>query len=781
MDILEGMQVVDLSQGIAGPAVGMFLADFGAEVIKVEPPAGDTARSEPGFAAWNRGKKGVIADPADPARRRWLAELIAGADVCLVSAAGTLAGYGLDKWRLLRDNPRLVLVETPAYAGDAPWYGGAESHGLLSAALGVAWRQSSHDGGPVESVASFLLQVHGVWATVCAIAALVERERSGFGQLVSVTGVNAVMEANIGSFSVDPAMPDPPTAIGPGGRHPTYTRFVARDGKWLASGALGAKFETALLGMLGLSWMLAEERMGGRVENLVKPDNILWAHGLTSAAFRTKDRDEWLGLMTRLGIPCGPLDERDRWLDHDQVRAIGMRAEVDDADRGHVVMPGVPVNLTAAPGWVRGPAPALGQHEGTVAPRAPKAAPDGLPPVGEGPLSGFRVLDMGTFVAGPYAGALLAELGADVIKVEPPAGDPFRVSGFVFNRGMRSLAVNLQAPAGVDAFRRLARTSDVVINAQRPGVAAKLGIDYETLAAGNPGLIEVSLSAYGEGGPLGGRPGVDMVVQGMSGMMSAQGGDSEPVANTIAIIDVTTAAMLALSSVLGLLHRERGRDNGRDISEGGGTGQGQRAWASLVGTATYLQTGELVRYDGRPPAATGGRDYLGADPFDRYYPVSDGWIRLQAAQQELVTAASLDAAGLPVDPGTFARDPGAALAAALAGLTGQAAADLLNAARVAAVEARRVSGVVRDPQLISAEFVHARPGEGGHGYVTPGRLAGFSRTPRFGPLRSPGTGEHSVAALRAAGLTDAEIESLVAAGTVVAGTPMPQALPTAYR
>lgn len=338
MDILEGIQVVDLSHGTAGPVVGMFLADFGAEVIKVEPPAGDPARSLPGFAAWNRGKKSVVADPADPAACRWLAELIAGADVCLVSDAGTLAGYDLDRWRLLRDSPRLVLVETPAYAGDAPWHGGAESHGLLAASLGVAWRQSSHDGGPVESVARFLLQVHGVWATVCAVAALVERERSGFGQLVSVSGVNAVMEANIGSFSVDPSLPDPPTGIGPGGRHPTYTRFVARDGQWLASGALGAKFETALLGILDLSWMLREERMGGRVQNLVRPDNILWANELTSAAFLTRDRDEWLELMTGLGIPCGPLGGRDRWLDHEQVRAIGMRAEVHDPERGRVVI-----------------------------------------------------------------------------------------------------------------------------------------------------------------------------------------------------------------------------------------------------------------------------------------------------------------------------------------------------------------------------------------------------------------------------------------------------------
>ena len=163
---------------------------------------------------------------------------------------------------------------------------------------------------------------------------------------------------------------------------------------------------------------------------------------------------------------------------------------------------------------------------------------------------------MGTFVAGPYAGSLLAELGADVIKVEPLGGDPFRVTGFVFNRGMRSLAINLAVPDGADAFRRLAAASDVVIDvaaARRHGQAGhrlRRARRRRTRASST-----VSLSAYGEGGPLAGRPGVDMVLQAMSGMMSAQGGDSEPVANTIAIIDVTTGAMLALSTCLALLHR----------------------------------------------------------------------------------------------------------------------------------------------------------------------------------------------------------------------------------
>jgi crotonobetainyl-CoA:carnitine CoA-transferase CaiB-like acyl-CoA transferase len=769
MDVLEGMQVIDLCQGIAGPAAGMFLADFGAEVIKVEPPDGDLARGEPGFAAWNRGKKSVIIDPSDAALGRWLGELAAGADVVLVPSVDTLAAYGLGRRQLLGDNRRLVLAEIPPYAGTPPWHGGHESEGLLAAALGVAWRQSSYDGGPVEQVGSPLLHIHGVWAAACVVAALVERERSGFGQFVSVTGVNAVMEANVASLSIDPAQPDPSTTVGPGGRHPTYTRFRAKDGKWLACGALGAKFETRLLAALDLSWMLAEERMGGNVANLLKPGNIAWAQQQTAAAFLTRTRDEWLEVISALGIPCGPLASREEWLDHPQVLAIGMRTEIGDPERGAVIMPGVPVNLTRTPGRVRGPAPALGADGTRVAARAAKTPPDGLPPVSPGPLAGFRILDMGTFVAGPYAGCLLAELGADVIKVEPPEGDPFRVSGYVYNRGMRSIAVDLRSPPGAAAFRRLAAASDAVVDTLRPGVSAKLGIDYPALTAAHPGIVTVSLSAFGEGdGPLSGRPGVDMVVQAISGMMSAQGGESAPVANTIAVIDVATAAMITLTTALALLQRLR-------------AGHGQRAWVSLIGTATYLQTAELVRYHGSRPAVTGGRDYLGTHPLDRFYKTADGWVRVQARDRADVSTDALATAGLDIDAAAFAASPASALCAALAGHTAQAAAERLNSARIAAVPARRVTEVVRDPQLVLSEFVHVRRAPDGGTFVTPGRLAAFSRTARFGPAPSPGSGEHSVQVLRDAGLADAEIDELISSGVVTVAGPMSQSLPVSYR
>jgi crotonobetainyl-CoA:carnitine CoA-transferase CaiB-like acyl-CoA transferase len=768
MDALEELQVIDLSCGVAGPIAGMFLADFGGDVVKVETPAGDPARGEPGFAAWNRGKHGVVVDPADPRRCAWLGDLIAGADVCIVSSPATLPRFGLDPDRLACRNPRLILTQTPPYPGEAPWLHGHESNGLLAAALGVAWRQSSWDGGPVESVYPHLLYVHGVWAAVCTVAALVERERSGFGQVVTVTGANAVMEAHNNSLAVDPDAPDPDTAVGPGGRHPTYSRFQARDGKWLASGALGNKFETALLGALGLSDLLQDERLGGKVENLIQPENVEWALGKVAGAFRTRDRDEWLEIITALGIPCGPLEDPRQWLDHDQVRAIGMRAELDDPERGHVVMPGVPIRLTATPGRPRGAAPRLGQHDAGIQPRPPRPAPAGMPRLSPGPLAGYRVLDQGTFVAAPYAGMLLAELGADVVKVEVTTGDPFRAQGFLVNRGMRSLAVNLRSEAGRDAFHRVAAASDVVLDALRPGVTTKLGADYDTLARVAPGIITVSLSGYGEGGPLSGRPSVDMVLQAMSGMMSAQGGDDEPVSNTSAIIDVTTAAMLALCTTLALYHRSR-------------TGEGQRTWASLAATATFLQIGELVRYPGRPAAPVGGRDFLGTDPLDRYYQVFDGWLRVQAVSSDTVTAQALVKAGIPVDGERFEADPAGALAEALGALGAGEAVRRLADVAVAAYPARKISQAIRDPRLVSAEFVHINSAADGTLFITPGRYATFSRTARFGPLTAPGTGEHTAAVLREAGLTAPEIDELIRAGAVAVGGPMEQRLPSIYR
>lgn len=210
MSALKGVRVLDLSQGIAPSVVGMLCSDFAADVVKIEPPSGDPTRSNPGFATWNRGKRSVAVDPSSEADRGWLAASVLGADVCILGAGQQLSDWGEDVAQAGRDNARLVLTNMPPYLpGGTPWYGGGESNSLLAATAGVSWRQSSEDGSPVEQVDCHLVYVQAVWGAVCTVAALVERERSGFGQELTVTGLNGVMEASVYSLTVDPNAPDP--------------------------------------------------------------------------------------------------------------------------------------------------------------------------------------------------------------------------------------------------------------------------------------------------------------------------------------------------------------------------------------------------------------------------------------------------------------------------------------------------------------------------------------------------------------------------------------------
>ena len=121
MEVLGALQVVDLTDGIAGPITGMFMADFGAEVIKVEPPGGSPDREKPGFSMWNRGKKSVTVDPANADQCRWLGELIAGCDICLVRDDATFERFKLSAAALSAKNARLLIVRMPPYAQTTPY------------------------------------------------------------------------------------------------------------------------------------------------------------------------------------------------------------------------------------------------------------------------------------------------------------------------------------------------------------------------------------------------------------------------------------------------------------------------------------------------------------------------------------------------------------------------------------------------------------------------------------------------------------------------------------
>ena len=214
-----------------------------------------------------------------------------------------------------------------------------------------------------------------------------------------------------------------------------------------------------------------------------------------------------------------------------------------------------------------------------------------------GPLAGIKVLEFTQIIAGPFGGMLLADMGADVIKVEPIQGEPWRyTSQFMpgeskafmsLNRGKRSLPLNLADPKAIGIVHKLIAEIDVVIINARPDVPVKLGIDYETLAAINPRLIYCDNTAFGRRGPNSYRPGYDLIIQAMSGLMAAEGKIEDGVPRLIsatAIADYSTGIAIAWGVCAALFHRER-------------TGIGQRIDTSLLASALSVQTDSFMEID----------------------------------------------------------------------------------------------------------------------------------------------------------------------------------------
>lgn len=211
------------------------------------------------------------------------------------------------------------------------------------------------------------------------------------------------------------------------------------------------------------------------------------------------------------------------------------------------------------------------------------------------PLEGIRVLEFTEIIAGPYGGMLLADMGADVIKVEPPGGEPWRFQeSFIpnesrtfisLNRGKRSLPLDLNRPEAREIIYKLIPDTDVVVINARPDVPYNLGIDYETLSGKNPRLIYCDNTAYGRKGPQSYRPGYDLIVQALTGLMASEGKFADGVPQQIvstAVADFATGIAIAWGVCAGLYHRER-------------TGKGQKVETSLMATALNIQTSRFIQ------------------------------------------------------------------------------------------------------------------------------------------------------------------------------------------
>jgi len=380
-------------------------------------------------------------------------------------------------------------------------------------------------------------------------------------------------------------------------------------------------------------------------------------------------------------------------------------------------------------------------------------------------LEGIRVLDVTQVMAGPFCAMQLCDMGADVIKVEPPDGDSTRrMAGAIgtdspafnaVNRGKRGIVLDLKTPFGRDACRRLARQSDVLIENFRPGVMRDLGLDYATLAADHPGLVYASISGYGQTGPDARKGGFDLIAQGVSGLMSVTGEPGRPPVKVGVPVTDLGAALLALSAILAAL---RYRDR---------TGRGQHIDTSLVEAGVALSVWESAEYfaGGVAPEALGSAHRMSA-PYQAIR-CADGYITLGAANDRLFQRLC-ELLGHPewiADP-AYASDAARVrnrmpLAERIQAITEQQPRAYwlakLDAEEIPCGPINSYAETFADPQVLARGMVVDVD------HPTLGRMRALgspikmSETPPIVDRRAPLLGEHTRDVLREAGYTDDEI------------------------
>ena len=741
MSAYKGVRIADFTQGVAGPMACMLLGDFEAEVVKVEPPGGDRLKDHPGYPAWNRNKRIVTLDLSDPSDLEKARDLARAADIAVFDhPPGDLEALGLDAATLRDGAPHLIHVWMPPYGTRGRWSRMAPRHSLLAAASGIAFRQGAYGDSPVHMILPLGWYGQAVMGASAMGAALYERGASGQGQAVTVSGLHGVSE--VGGVVMVLDQPRLPRGA-PQGASPSYRLYQCGDGNWFFMATLFMPFYRKAIDALGL---------GAHWEVLAL--NPMLALEVLEDIFRSQPRAHWLDLLTGAGVPCAPVGDRTAWFAGQAVRDAGLRLEFDDPSRGRLAMPAPPARLSATPASVRS-LPAPGPLPAWVPP-PPLAAGPGA----SRPLEGVRVLDMGSVIAGALAGAVLANLGAEVIKIESPEGDPFRSDGGPFlacNRGKRGLGIDLKQPGAKEMFLDLVRQSDVVLDNYRFGVRKRLGVDYEALRQVNPRIISCSVNAYGDAGPRAPLPGFDPLLQAEGGMMAAQGGDAEPVLHTIAVNDVATAGVVAFGIISALNARRR-------------TGEGQEVITSLLAQSLTFQLGEVVTWEGRPPAPSGGVDCLGLSPVHRYYQCQDGWLAV-AAESLAEAEALLTVLGTTADPADALSEPpegplAGRLADILAGRSRDGVLDALEAAGVPCIPCVRGYEAYEDPWLaengVFVAWRHPRLGEA----VGVRNYADFDRTPGGFRHPVPDAGEHTREVLVGFGLTPERIETLLGSGAV---------------
>jgi crotonobetainyl-CoA:carnitine CoA-transferase CaiB-like acyl-CoA transferase len=815
---LAGLRVVDFSTMRTGTQVSQFLADFGADVIQVEPRGGGPLRADGAWPFWGRGKRTVQLDLHDLADLAVAQALAGGADVVVETfRPGVADRLGLGYDLLSKTNPGLVYASITGFGRHGPLADLQGYEGVVYAKLGVLWTVSglAPRPGPAFPSAAYASYPASQLALQGIMAALYEREDSGAGQRVETSLVQGltvhdtfqwfarvVASRFSGGFVQAPRVLN---GVPTGGLSFRLLIALTADGRWLQFSQTPDRLFRAMMKMFGFEWMFDDPEWS-TAPDFDEHEKRLAFWEMLLKAVRAKTVAEWAEEFDRHPDVWAELYRKDsELLDHPQMQWNRMVAEVDDPERGTVRQPGPLARLVRTPARVDRPAPRLGEHDAQIRAGAERGAAQEAPapaelaqaaPTGAPPLAGVTVIELGTYYAAPYGATLMAELGARVIKLEQTDGDPHRnmlpfpeIAGLKVLQGKECVAVDLGSPKGREIAHRIIRDADVVLQSFRAGVAERLGLDAETLQAINPNLVYLSAPGYGEDGPCGHRPAFAPTIGAAAGMAWRNAGAAVPERDDLTLDEIKPAAMqlatavmgvgnsdgisavsAATAMMLGLLARRRGAG-------------GQKLLTSMLSSTAHALGEVMVEYDGRPAAPTADAGIHGFSALYRLYETAEEWVFLAAPSDRewsRLTAALPRGAALAADP-RFAtaearRTHDAALAEALGAiLRTRAAADWESDLR--AVD---VACVVAAQGPVEAHYMD----EGGVGQlcdlITTAHHPILDTIPRLKPLvafsRSSTVagdaglvGQHTEKVLRGFGYGDEAIAALAGDGTILLG------------
>jgi crotonobetainyl-CoA:carnitine CoA-transferase CaiB-like acyl-CoA transferase len=656
--IFDGLRIVELANTEAGARLTQFFADYGADVLMVEPPGGARTRRQPGWPSLGRGKRSLVLDLQTSAGRAELREQLAGADVLVETfRPGVLGKLGLGDDALRELNPRLITTSITGFGRYGPWAGLKGFEAIVMAKLGAYWGFSRgvNRPGPAFTAVPYCSYGAAQIAIQGTLAALLERESSGQGQRVEANLAQAFATFDCWAWFERMIAERYPDAIIPVGAYDhagnpnTYKAFTllvaaTSDHNWMQFAQLQSHLFSAFLHLLGLEDVEEDPEYSGLpIFDSVEKRVALLERLLGRVA--DFSLEQWNDMFeAEPNVFAEVFRDGPEVLNHPVLRDQGWVAETQDATYGHVRQLSRLVRVVDEPDWVPGPAPALaaGPFARGSEPAPPFPDVPGKAASGRTPLDGVTILDLAVWYASPYGTALLTDLGARVIHIEPLKGDPIRmaagfpeIGGMKVMQGKESIALDISAPEGRKIVAQLVAQSDAVLHSFRSGVAARLGVDVDSLRQINPRLVYLDATGYGTTGPYGYRPSYAPSIAAAAGLTLRNAGKSVAVhgdmsmpqrrniASRLAALsasistnaDGLSALAVATAMMLGLYAQRRGRTVHLETT--------------MLSSTAHVNFGAVTTHDG-DTAMDPDEELLGYSALYRLYETSEGWVFLAA-------------------------------------------------------------------------------------------------------------------------------------------------------